>query len=81
MKSMSIIRPSKRCKHCKAWVSGKPHRFEENAEGVMAMGRPVGGETADELCGGCGGDLEFVDMQAHLASVPYVPYDATRDKK
>ena len=29
----------------------------------------------------CGGDLESVDMAAHISALPYAPYDPSKDKK
>lgn len=38
-------------------------------------GEPINGNV--QLCA-CGGELKVVDMQAHLASIPYLPFDHTK---
>lgn len=32
-------------------------------------------------CGGCGGDLEIVNMDEHYKTLPRAPYDPTKDPK
>lgn len=65
-KSSPVSRPMMRCLVCERWWSKDlPPRVERE------------GPEAPQLCG-CGGRLAVVDMERHLATVPYVPFDSTK---
>ena len=65
--SRPIQRPMMKCKKCGAWQT------------IM----PIAPFATDDLappCGGCGGELERVDWEAHRKSQPYVPYNPEKEK-
>ena len=62
-----IHRPLVRCGSCGRWCSGMPRAFVENDPDLE--GPPAPQIELEERCP-CGGVLELVDMDDHIAALP-----------